>query len=96
MNSWLQIKCLEPVRIYKVAICGGAEINKITLWVLEGKNDGGTWSTIYTGKDMENSTRFFNVNTAIAYQYYRIQILSANSSTPAIRYLQMYSLDPIV
>jgi hypothetical protein len=91
---WIKIRCPEPIRIYKIALRGSNA--RIYDWKLQGSINDNIWSDLYIARSgsVGSSVRFFNIDTAISYSYYRIYIERADPNM-CISYFQLYTLDPI-
>jgi hypothetical protein len=96
---WIKIRCPEPIRIYKIALRGKVDVNNARIydWKLQGSTDDTIWSDLYIARSgyVGSSVRFFNIDTAISYSYYRIFIERAEPNM-CISYFQLYTLDPIL
>ena len=97
-TAWLAIKCLDSVKIWKVALKARSFSGKnITTWSISASNDGTTYESIITSTTpllgAATTPTFFEINTSVAYQYYRFNIL-ASVGTPGvgIQYMQLYTV----
>lgn len=62
---------------------------------VQGSNDENTWTTLYTGANTTNLTKFIYFNTAQYFKFYRINILNntgLNSTTFDVNYYGMRAL----
>jgi len=101
-NFWIQIKCPEKVRIYKIRVRGlklrnsNGIINEKTLfnWKWQGSNDGSDWTTIneFNNSLIGNEIQDFLVSSSAAYYYYRIFVNKAETDNPGLSYWQLYPL----
>jgi hypothetical protein len=91
---WIKIRCPEPIRIYKIALKGKVVDARIYDWKLQGSTDDDIWSDLYIARNeyVGSSVRFFNIDTAIVYSYYRIYIERAELNM-CISYWQLFTLD---
>ena len=104
-NFWIQIKCPEPVRIYKIKLRGlklrnsDGIINEKYLfnWKWQGSNDGTDWININEFDDTMIGYDFFDVPLycSVAYSHYRIFVNKAETDNPGLSYWQLYTADPI-
>src|SRR5580698_2702242 len=95
-NTWIQLKCPEPIRVHKFALKGNSQIYS---WKLQARNEYNMWGDLHveTNKFIgADSVSIFNVNPSIAYIYFRIFVLKAEGETPGLSYWQLYALDPIL
>ncbi|KAH3890572.1 hypothetical protein DPMN_014657 [Dreissena polymorpha] len=97
-KGWLQIKCPEPVTIWKVALKAKAIDGKnITEWNFSGSHDGKTFEPLLTSTtklfDSANAPLFFDISTTTAYQYYRLAIqASTGAGDLGVQVMQLYVL----
>src|ERR1043165_6433685 len=95
VKGWLQIKCPEPVIIWRFALKAGTSI--ISGWTLSGSNDSVTFTTLFTAPAALRGTdlvpTFFNVSTTTAYQYYRLTVVEDESLMIRIQVMQLYVYD---
>ena len=92
VTIWLQIKCPEPVKIWRIALDA-----HIINWNLSASNDGLVFTPLYkltssTGSGVILTVpTVFNISTADAYQYYRITIPeSGGGLLRGIQVMQLY------
>ena len=88
-NFWIQIKCPERVRIYKIKLRGlklrgsGTTNDKILFnWKWQGSNDGTEWINIneYNNSLIGYEIFDFIVSSSISYSYYRIFVNKAETT----------------
>jgi hypothetical protein len=99
-NFWIQIKCPERVRVYKIKVRGlklqdsnGIIKDKILFnWKWQGSNDGTDWTTIndFAASMIGYEILDVYVNSAVAYYYYRIFVNKAETDNPGLSYWQLY------
>jgi hypothetical protein len=77
-NSWLQIKCPEPVKIWRIALKAIDNVYEIDMsfWTISGRNnDDSTFTSLLTSRTpllrTATAPSFFSISTSTAYQYYR-------------------------
>jgi len=85
-NFWIQVKCPDLVRIWKIAL-GGRETNtqRIYRWQLEASTDGEIFLTLFSAPNptyLENEVQQFEVDTVRKYNCYRLFCLEAEPSNP--------------
>jgi hypothetical protein len=95
VTVWLQIKCPEPVKIWRIAL--DALITGPN-WNLSASNDGLVFTPLYTSSTglliISTVPIFFNISITDAYQYYRITIPeSGDGISRAINVMQLYVYD---
>src|SRR5271155_5229763 len=93
-NFWIQIKCPEKVRIYKIRVRGltlrdsnGIIKDKISFnWKWQGSNDGSDWTNIneFAESMIGNEILDVPVNCSAAYLYYRIFVNKADIDNPGL------------
>ncbi|KAH3794686.1 hypothetical protein DPMN_148224 [Dreissena polymorpha] len=97
-KGWLQIKCPEPVTIWKVALKARAIDGKnITEWTISGSHDGKTFDPLLTSTTKlfgsANAPLFFDISTTTAYLYYRLAIqASTGAGDLGVQVMQLYVL----
>ena len=88
-NFWIQIKCPEKVKVYKIKLCGSKMRNsngiindKILFnWKWQGSNDGSNWTTLNEYNDTMIGNEIVEVIvSASAYYYYRIFVNKAETT----------------
>ena len=106
-NFWIQVKCPEKVKVYKIKLCGlimydnnGIINDKILYnWKWEGSNDGSKWTTLneYNDTMIGNEVVEVIVNASTAYCYYRIFVNKAETTkaNPGLSYWQLYTLQQV-
>jgi len=96
VTAWLQIKCPEPVIIWRIAL---EPLQTIPAWNLSASNDGVSFVPLFTSttalsRAMQGFSTFFNISTTTAYQYYRVTIPEVDDGLlTGIRYMQLYIYD---
>ena len=98
INIWLQIKLLEPTKIYKIAIKGkhfSTSLEKIQSWQLLGSMDGESFDVLIEARDGENTiddtTKYFYIEP-IRTQRFAEQggrLIPAKASHPAYNYYRV-------
>src|SRR5688572_26044868 len=69
-TGWLQIKCPEPVIIWRFGLYPASSA---TVWNFSASNDGSSFTPLLANVPRTGSgLSFFNVSTTTAYQYYRL------------------------
>src|ERR1043165_1334981 len=94
LTDWLQIRCPEPVIIWKLALKLGTDI--VDDWSLTASNDGITFTTLSgpNGRFRERAIPdFFNISTTTAYQYYRVTLTNTELTRHGIEVMQLYVYD---
>src|SRR5579863_1828180 len=100
-NFWIQIKCPERVKIYKIKLRGlklrgsGITNDKILFnWKWQGSNDGTDWINIneYNKSLIGYEILEFIVSWSVSYSYYRIFVDNAETTNPGLSYWQLYPL----
>ena len=105
-NFWIQIKCPEKVKVYKIKLCGllvwdssGIKNDKIlSNWKWQGSNDGSNWTTLNDYNDTVMGNEIVEVIvTAVSYSYYRIFVTKAETTraNPSLSYWQLYTLQQV-
>jgi len=103
-TGWLQVKCPEAVRIWRVALKARAFSNRnITAWQLSASTDGTTFRPLIGSSESTPATvlegtatspSFFYVTTNSMYQYYRFVITaSTGSNDVGVHLMQLYVYD---
>jgi hypothetical protein len=98
-TGWLQIKCPDQVRIWRVALkARNAPGKNITGWNLSASNDETAFTTLLTSttalEGASNSPSFFNVATTEFYSFYRLNItVSTGSTDVGVQYMQLFVYD---
>ena len=91
--AWLQIKCPEPVIIWRVALKVRMALPS---WYLSGSNDGITFTALLASNAMlpvGSAPTFFNISTTTAYQYYKLTIQEDDWLLQGIEVMQLYIYD---
>ena len=91
-TEWLQIKCPEPVIIWRFALYPASNA---TVWNLSASNDGLSFTPLLANVPRTGSgLRFFNVSTTTAYQYYRLEFAEPDDDLRTTIFLmQLYVYD---
>ena len=93
-NFWISIACLDPVRIWRVALRGRyGNAERIYNWRIEGSTDNSVWTTLYTAANptyLGGTIQFFNIRTTNLYQYYRLYYVNAETTNPGLSVFQLY------
>jgi hypothetical protein len=97
--GWLQIKCPEPVKIWRFAL--KALRSTIDSWILSGSNDGSTFTQLLSSTEALLSSRpalsFFNLTTPpTSYQFYKLTVESSIQDRPiylGVQVMQLYLYD---
>ena len=94
LTDWLQIRCPEPVIIWRLTLKLGTDI--VDEWSLTASNDGETFTTL-SGPNVRYRERaipdFFNISTTTAYQYYRVTLTKEELNRHGIEVMQLYVYD---
>ena len=94
VTTWLQIRCPEPVIIWRLALKAEPVIRGG--WNLSASNDGTTFTTLFSSSDtlqVGASPTFFNISTTTAYQYYRLTVPANVVPEQGILVMQLYVYD---
>src|SRR5678815_3231713 len=91
-TGWLQIKCPEPVIIWRFALYPASSA---TGWNLSASNDGSSFTPLLANVPRTGSGfQFFDVSTTTAYQYYRLTFSEPNDDLRTTIFLmQLYVYD---
>ena len=100
-TGWIQVKCPERVRIFRVALKARFGAGKsITGWNLSASNNGTTFVTLFTSSSsaiLDGTATYpstFDINTSESYQYFRLNITASSGSTDVgLQYMQLYVYD---
>jgi len=93
-NFWIQIKCPDLVRVWKIALRGrDSNTQRIYNWRLEGSTDGQNYTALleppnpsYIGNELE----YYLIETEDKYNIYRLFCLEAEPTNPGLSYMQLY------
>src|ERR1043165_256514 len=93
-SAWLQIKCPEPVIIWRLAL----KVRMETLgWSLTGSNDGTRFASLFVGTNGDLSVgaspTFFTISTTTAYRYYKLTMREEDWLLNGIEVMQLYVYD---
>ena len=89
-TSWLEIKCPEPVIIWRLAVKLLLESQGVSL---TASNDGITFTPLLaTAATLPTGPlpTFFNISTTTAYQYYKLTVLEDDWLNQGIDAMQLY------
>ena len=93
-RAWLQIKCPEPVIIWRVAL--KVRMDMIS-WSLIGSNDGTTFTELFPTSnamlEVGASPHFFTISTTTAYQYYKLTMQEDEWHMNGVEVMQLYAYD---
>ena len=93
-NFWIQVKCPDLVRVWKIALRGrGTNTQRIYIWQLEASTDGENFVTLReapTPTYLGNEVQQFEVDTVCKYNCYRLLCLEAEPSNPGLSYMQIF------
>jgi F5/8 type C domain len=95
-TAWLQIKCPEPVKIWRVAIkARNMRDRDITAWILAASNNGTAFTTLLTSTTVllgsAATPTFIDVTANDKYQYYRLNVTSSTGSNDVgVQVFQLY------
>src|SRR5688572_15868897 len=91
-TEWLQIKCPEPVIIWRIALYPASSA---TVWNFSASNDGLSYTPLLANVPRTGSGfQFFDVSTTTAYQYYRLTFSEPNDDLRTTIFLmQLYIYD---
>ena len=97
VTAWLQIRCPEPVVIWRIALI---PTDQIPDWNLSASNEGSTFTSLFTSRTrlQENLARlgptFFDISTTTAYSYDRLTVPEYDDELlTGIRLMQLYIYD---
>jgi len=93
-DFWIQIKCPDLVRLWKIVLRGrDSNTQRIYMWRLEGSTDGEIYTTLlepsnpsYIGNELE----FYLTDTNDRYNIFRLFCLEAEPTNPGLSYMQLY------
>src|ERR1043165_1116108 len=92
-SAWLQIKCPEPVIIWRLAL----KVRMTTLgWSLTGSNDGTRFASLLSSSGtlpVGASPTFFNISTTTAYRYYKLVLVEDDWNMNGLEVMQLYVYD---
>ena len=85
-NFWLQIKCPDLVRVWKVAL-RGRDLNtqRIYSWRIEGSTDGENYTSLFEAPNptyLGNELQQFSIDTNNKFNFYRLYCLEAEPTNP--------------
>ena len=93
-NFWIQVKCPELVRIWKIALRGReSNTQRIYKWQLEVSTDDVNFATLFLAPNpthLANELQQFEVDTVHKYNCYRLLCLEAEPSNPGLSYMQLF------
>ena len=93
-NLWIQVKCPDVVRIWKVALRGReTNMQRIYRWKFEPSTNAENFITLFEAPDptyLGNEVQQFEVDTIHKYNCYRLFCLEAEPSNPGSSYLQLF------
>ena len=93
VTAWLQIKCPEPVIIWRFTMKFRMELRG---WNLSASNDGTTFTPLLSTPTIlptAPAPTFFNISTTTAYQYYRLTVVDDAWLQQGIQVMQLYIYD---
>jgi hypothetical protein len=99
VTGWLQIKCPERTRIWRVALKAREFPGRnITGWNLSASNDETSFTPLITStvalQGSASMPSYFEVITTSSFQYYRLNITaSTGSNDVGVQYMQLYVYD---
>jgi len=93
-DLWIQIKCPDMVRIWKVVL-RGRETNtqRIYRWKIEGSTDGENYTTLYEPQNpvyLGNEVQQFLIDTRDKFNHFRLFCFQAEGSNPGLSYMQLF------
>ena len=97
-TGWLQIKCPEQVKIWRIALKARSIRDRdITQWMLSASNDGSNFTNLLTSSTAllggATSPTFIEVDATEAFQFYRFTIISSTGPDDVgIQVMQLYVL----
>ena len=93
LTSWLQIKCPEPVIIWRLAL----KVRMVIFGAsITASNDAITYTALLATNAMVltgSAPTFFNISTTTAYQYYRLVVREDDWLNKGIEVMQIYVYD---
>ena len=95
------MRCPQKVRLHKFAL-RGIPTCTIRMWKLQATNDDSVWDDIYdnvedgNGLVINESLSFYECESLIKYQSYRIFIINATGENPGLSYWQLYVVNKLV
>ena len=90
-DLWIQIKCLDMARVWRVAL-RGRETNtqRIYRWKIEGSTDGQNYTTLYEPRDavyLGNEVQQFVIDTQLKFNHFRLFCFQAEGPNPELSYI---------
>ena len=97
VTAWLQIRCPEPVVIWRIALI---PTDQIPDWNLSASNEGSTFTSLFTSRTrLQESLAFlgptvFDISTTTAYSYYRLTVPEYDDELlTGIQLMRLYAYD---
>jgi len=93
-DMWIQIKTVDFVRIWKVAL-RGRETNtqRIYRWKIKGSTDGENYTTLYeppVPTYLGNIVQQFVIDTRDRFNHFRLFCFQAEGPNPGLSYMQLF------
>src|ERR1043165_8815914 len=92
-TAWLQIKCPEPVIIWRLALKTRMDLLD---WNLSGSNDGRVFTGLLENNPVlhvDSAPIFLDISTTTAYKYYKLTMLEDDWLMQGIETMQLYVYD---
>ena len=93
-NFWLQVKCPDPVRIWKITLRGrDTNTQRIYRWQLEASNDGERFTILLNPPNptyIANEVLDFPIENPNRFIYFRLYCIEAEPTNPGLSYMQLY------
>ena len=93
-DFWIQIKCPDLVRLWKIGLRGrNSNTERMYHWRLEASTDGESYTPLlepsnpsYIGNELE----FYLIDTNDRYNIFRLHCLEAEPRNPGLSFMQLY------
>ena len=94
-NFYIELKCPEQVRIWKVALRGKNVTTgqQIYHWTINASINGRDFVVLYTAENLTyigNSLQQFMIDTPHKYNYFRLMCIEAEEGNPGLSYMQLF------
>jgi len=93
-DFWIQVECLDFVRVWNVALRGRDSNRERTYnWRREGSNDCVNYTTIFTAPNptyLGNMAQHFPVETSNKFIYDGLYCIDAEPRHPGLSYMQIF------
>jgi len=93
-NFWIQVRCPDLVRLWKIALRGrDTNTQRIYRWRLEGSNDGETFTALIEPPNptyIGNEVQYFPIEASDKFNFFRLFCIEAEPTNPGLSYMQLY------